>query len=66
MEERGCPPKNCTYNTIIRGLVNNNEKSRAMKLNWKMVERGFSTDASTEELIVDQKRIMAFIDTFES
>ncbi|TQD90872.1 hypothetical protein C1H46_023551 [Malus baccata] len=40
-------------NTIIRGFFNNNEMSRAMVLIQEMVDRDFSADASTMELIVD-------------
>jgi pentatricopeptide repeat protein len=53
MEEKGCSPDGWIYNTIIRGFINNNEASRAMGLIQEMVERGFSADASTMELIVD-------------
>jgi pentatricopeptide repeat protein len=52
MEGRGCFPNNGTYNTIIRGFIHNNEISRTMGLVHQMVERGFSADASTMELIV--------------
>ncbi|RXI04485.1 hypothetical protein DVH24_038759 [Malus domestica] len=30
MEERGCPRDNYTYNTIVRGIINKNETSRAI------------------------------------
>ncbi|CAL2264527.1 unnamed protein product [Prunus armeniaca] len=52
MEEKGCSPDGCTYNTIIRGFISNNETSRAMVLIQQMVGNGFSADASTTELIV--------------
>ena len=39
-------------NTIIRGLLHNNETSWAVKLIQEMVECGFSADVSTRELIV--------------
>ena len=53
MEENGCSPNDFTYNTIIRGLIGNNEMSRAIQVFHEMVERGFSADASTTELLVD-------------
>ncbi|KAK9940766.1 hypothetical protein M0R45_017408 [Rubus argutus] len=53
MEQKGCSPNGWTYNTIIRGFINNNETSRAMEFIQQMVERGFSADASTMELVVD-------------
>ncbi|PQP92135.1 hypothetical protein Pyn_21266 [Prunus yedoensis var. nudiflora] len=53
MEEKGCSPDDCTYNTIIRGFIHNKQTSRAMVLIQTMVEKGFSADASTTELIVN-------------
>lgn len=53
MEENRCSPNDFTYNTIIRGLIGNNEMSRAIQVFHEMVERGFSADASTAELLVD-------------
>ncbi|PQM34646.1 putative pentatricopeptide repeat-containing protein [Prunus yedoensis var. nudiflora] len=53
MDEKGCSTNDCTYNTIIRGLINNNEISKATVLIQQMVEKGFSADASTMELIVN-------------
>ncbi|PRQ35049.1 putative pentatricopeptide [Rosa chinensis] len=52
MGGKGCSPDGCTYNTIIRGLLNNSKTSWAMKFIQEMVELGFSADASTMELIV--------------
>ncbi|KAM5582876.1 hypothetical protein ABKV19_003008 [Rosa sericea] len=49
MGGKGCSPNDCT---IIRGLLNNNETSWATRLIQEMLERGFSADASTMELIV--------------
>lgn len=51
--ERGCSADGVTYNTFIRGLLNNNEILRATTLIQEMGERGFSVDASTTELIVE-------------
>ncbi|PRQ34901.1 putative pentatricopeptide [Rosa chinensis] len=52
MGGKGCSPDGCTYNTIIRGLLNINETTWAMKLIQEMLERRFSADASTMELII--------------
>lgn len=51
MGEKGCSPDVWTYNIIIRGLLNNNEASRAVILIQEMGECGFSADARTMELI---------------
>ncbi|TQD75002.1 hypothetical protein C1H46_039470 [Malus baccata] len=53
MEEGGCPRDNYTYDTIVRGIINKNETSRAIRLVRKMVEKGFLADASTHELVLD-------------
>ncbi|PRQ34971.1 putative pentatricopeptide [Rosa chinensis] len=53
MGGKGCSPDGCTYNTIVRGFINNKETSRATRLIQEMLEKGFSADASTMELIVD-------------
>ena len=52
MEKNGCPPNECTYNTMIRGCIKNHEISRALQLRHEMVAKGFSADASTAELFV--------------
>ena len=61
MEEKGCSPDGCTYNTIIRRFINDNETSKAVRLIQEMVERGFSADASTTELIVNSPALLALI-----
>ncbi|CAL9021597.1 unnamed protein product [Prunus brigantina] len=30
MEEKGCSPDDCTYNTIVQGFIHNKQTSRAM------------------------------------
>lgn len=53
MEDKACSPNDWTFNTMIRGFINNNETLRAMGLIQQMLERDFSADASTMGLIVD-------------
>ena len=51
MGGKGCSPNDCTYNTIIRGLLHNNKMSRAVELIEEMKKCGFSADASTTKLV---------------
>ncbi|CAL8161647.1 unnamed protein product [Prunus armeniaca] len=53
MKERGCSPNGCTYNTLIRGCINNKETSRAFRLVQEMADMGFSADDSTMKWVVD-------------
>ena len=53
MDGNGCPPNDCTYNTIIRGLLRHNETSKAMELVKIMVSKGFSADMTSTTILVD-------------
>uniref|UniRef100_A0A2N9EWU3 ABC transporter family G domain-containing protein n=1 Tax=Fagus sylvatica TaxID=28930 RepID=A0A2N9EWU3_FAGSY len=53
MDGNGCSPDDRTYNTIIQGLLQHNETSKAMELVKIMVDKGFSADATTVSLLVD-------------
>ncbi|GAV63205.1 PPR_2 domain-containing protein [Cephalotus follicularis] len=53
MEDYGCVPNSCSYNTIIKGFFRNNDASIAMQLLEEMVNRGFSADVSTIEMILN-------------
>ncbi|XP_038711729.1 putative pentatricopeptide repeat-containing protein At1g12700, mitochondrial [Tripterygium wilfordii] len=57
MEGTDCPPNGGTYNTIIRGLFRNNNTSLAVQLLHEMVDKGFSGDVSTAEMVV---RLISF------
>ena len=53
MDENGCSPDGCTYNTITQGLLQNKEVLRAIQLLQEMLARGFSADVSTTTLLVE-------------
>ncbi|GAV70123.1 PPR domain-containing protein [Cephalotus follicularis] len=53
IEENGCSLDGCSYNKFILGLLRNNDTSRAMQLLHEMVDKGYSTDASTAEKLVN-------------
>jgi pentatricopeptide repeat protein len=49
----GCSLDDCTYNTIIQGLLQHNEMSKAMEYIQIMVDKGFSANAVTVIMLVD-------------
>ena len=53
MDETGCFPNDCTYNTIIRGFLRKNDKSKAIELVHVMAQRGFSADSYTKSMLKD-------------
>ncbi|XWS58963.1 hypothetical protein CRYUN_Cryun08bG0079300 [Craigia yunnanensis] len=53
MEEDDCLPNNISYNITIRGFLQSNDRSRAMKILHEMVKQGFSADACTAIMLVD-------------
>ena len=53
MDGSGCSPDDRTYNTIIQGLLQHNETSKAMKYLEIMVNKGFSANATTASMLVD-------------
>ena len=46
-------PDDRTYNTIIQGLLQQNEIAKAMELIKIMVDKGFSANATTASMLVD-------------
>ena len=48
-----CTPNDRTYNTIIQGLLQHNETSKAMKYLKIMVDKGFSANATIATMLVD-------------
>ncbi|XP_021602790.2 putative pentatricopeptide repeat-containing protein At1g12700, mitochondrial [Manihot esculenta] len=52
MEKVGCLPNNCCYNIIIQGFLKHEDLPKASELINEMVDKGFSADAATTELIV--------------
>ena len=53
MDGHVCSPNECTYNTIIQGLLRHNETSRAMKYLHIVVEKDFSANATTAAMFID-------------
>ena len=53
MEGNGCSPHDCTFNTIIQGLLQHNETSRVMKYLHIMVEKGFSANATIATMFIN-------------
>ena len=53
MDETGCFPNDCTYNTIIRGFLRKNDKSKAIELVHVMAQRGLSADSYTKSMLKD-------------
>ena len=52
MDGNGFTPDDRTYNTIIQGLLQHNETSKARKYLEIMVEKGFSTNATVATMLV--------------
>ncbi|XP_056697404.1 putative pentatricopeptide repeat-containing protein At1g12700, mitochondrial [Spinacia oleracea] len=53
MEDNGCSPDNCTFNTIIRGFLYGKNVKRALELISIMRSRGFAVDNhNTSSLVV--------------
>ena len=53
MDGCGCSPDDRTYNTIIQGLLQHNETSKAMELIKIMVDKGFSANATIASMLFD-------------
>ena len=53
MDGNGCTPNDRTYNTIIYGLLKQNETSKAMKYLKIMVDKGFSGNVTVATMLVD-------------
>ena len=53
MDGNSCTPNDHTYNTIIQGLLQHNETSKAMKYLKIMVDKGFSKNATVATMLVD-------------
>ena len=53
MDGSGCSPNDRTYNTIIQGLLEHNETSKAMKYIEIMVEKGFLANATVASMVVE-------------
>jgi len=51
MEKHGCRPDQITYNTLIRGFLNNNEVKGALEIIDVMTAKGFQGDAETASLV---------------
>ncbi|PIN00334.1 hypothetical protein CDL12_27163 [Handroanthus impetiginosus] len=54
MENHSCVPNSVTYNVIIQGLLKRKELCKAMPFLGEMHKRGFSVDAATTPMLVDQ------------
>ncbi|GFY84978.1 hypothetical protein Acr_03g0017520 [Actinidia rufa] len=54
MEQNGCLRNEVTYNTIIRGFLGQHKCYESLLLLEEMTGNGFSPDASTSSLILDQ------------
>ncbi|KAF2298387.1 hypothetical protein GH714_023424 [Hevea brasiliensis] len=52
MEECGCLPNGCCYNVIIQGFLRHKDIPEATLLIDEMVDKGFSADATTFELVI--------------
>ena len=46
-------PNDRTYNTIIQGLLQQNEITKALELIKIMVDKGFSANATTASMVFD-------------
>ena len=53
MDSNGCSPDHHTYNTLIQGLLQYRETSKAIKYLKMMVDKGFSANATTAALFID-------------
>ena len=53
MDGNGCSPNDCTYNTLIQGLLQWNETSKAIEFVKMMVGKGFSANVSTASMLID-------------
>ena len=53
MDGSGCSPNDCTNNTIIQGLLQHNETSKAIKYLEIMVDEGFSANATVASMFFD-------------
>ena len=53
MDGSGCSPDDCTYNTIIQGLLQHNETSKTIKYLEIMIDKGFSANATVASMLSD-------------
>ena len=53
MDSNGCSPNGCMYNTIIQGLLQHSETSKATKYLKIMVDKGFSANATIATVFID-------------
>ncbi|KAG8646604.1 hypothetical protein MANES_09G016680v8 [Manihot esculenta] len=56
MEKGGCLPNNWCYNIIIQGFLKHEDLPKASELINEMVDKGFSADDATTELVVHLSR----------
>ncbi|KAK9692063.1 hypothetical protein RND81_09G238800 [Saponaria officinalis] len=52
MADNGCSPDECTYNTIIKAFLNENDVADALHYLQIMRGQGFAADASTASLFL--------------
>ncbi|KMT13817.1 hypothetical protein BVRB_4g076630 [Beta vulgaris subsp. vulgaris] len=50
MEDNGCAPNQCTYNTITRGFLRGKDVRKALELLRTMRSKKFDADAHTTSL----------------
>ncbi|KAK1567573.1 hypothetical protein Q3G72_013738 [Acer saccharum] len=53
MEEKGCIQDVVTFATLMRGFIQNNEKSNVVELLHKMVKRNLIPNASIVSMVID-------------
>ena len=53
MDRNDSLPNHFTYNAIIQGLLQHNERSKAIEYVQTMLDKGFSADATTATMFVD-------------
>ena len=53
MDGNHLSPNECTYNTIIQGLLQQNETAKALELIKIMVDKGFSANATIASMVLD-------------
>ncbi|MFS7958395.1 putative tetratricopeptide-like helical domain superfamily [Helianthus anomalus] len=54
MEENGCLPNRVTYNVIVQKFLKEKAFQEAEILLEEMISRGFSPDATTFEMLLNQ------------
>ena len=53
MEEKGCMPNVVTFDTVMRGFIRSNEKSKIVELLHKMAKGNVIPDASIVAIVID-------------